>query len=215
MLFGIVIRPRFKTKGGDRFEVRNVPDAMGETINHETNTGCSLEKSVDRLSDVCGINHSAINDTVSEWWPFKSVDEAVDFAKENLSVTGIMDLSGYAEDAPLAALGLDRSPTVPRQALSADERAAMKDEKRRHAEGVARAKAEAAARAEAKRLRADRRQRDMLAIADVLTEWRGDMSLEEASDVLGISAAAIGNIEAGKGFQYPSLLLRALRVPRD
>jgi DNA-binding XRE family transcriptional regulator len=49
-------------------------------------------------------------------------------------------------------------------------------------------------------------------LAAAVKAWRGKVPAREAAEILGISKRTLDGIEQGRGFNYPSLLLHALRT---
>jgi hypothetical protein len=49
-------------------------------------------------------------------------------------------------------------------------------------------------------------------LAAAVKAWRGKVPAWKAAEVLGISKRTLDGIEQGRGFNYPSLLLHALRT---
>jgi hypothetical protein len=49
-------------------------------------------------------------------------------------------------------------------------------------------------------------------LAAQLKAWRGDSSIRQAAEVLGIPHRTLEGVEQGRGFRYPELLLHALNT---
>jgi hypothetical protein len=51
-----------------------------------------------------------------------------------------------------------------------------------------------------------------LDLAAQVKAWRGDFSVREAADVLGIPRRTLEGVEQGRGFPYPELLRIAMQA---
>jgi hypothetical protein len=49
-------------------------------------------------------------------------------------------------------------------------------------------------------------------LAAQVKAWRGDSSIRQAADVLGIPRRTLEGVEQGRGFRYPALLRHAMQT---
>lgn len=52
-------------------------------------------------------------------------------------------------------------------------------------------------------------------LAQIVKEWRGDMTVEQAAALIGLPARTLNGIEQGRGFRYPQLLMLALSATQN
>lgn len=48
------------------------------------------------------------------------------------------------------------------------------------------------------------------ALAESVRKWRGKLSVVDAAKILGMSARTLEGVEAGRGFNYPTMLKIAM-----
>ncbi|NKK88737.1 XRE family transcriptional regulator [Rhizobium leguminosarum bv. viciae] len=51
-------------------------------------------------------------------------------------------------------------------------------------------------------------------LAKALRTWRGDMTMKQAAELIGIPARTLEGIEQGRGFSYPQMLKIAMKATK-